>query len=199
MRRLTAVLLATPLLLASAGTAAHADPSQTISGGSSVELGTVGKKHHANFTGTMAPNKKSGTTEDNPNTTVLEGGTCNEAVTSGATTGTFTCTVTWIITTGKTICQVPDGAYAGTADYTSNSTGPKTVGSIKLYGVGAAGGGVLAGSGFTDFVPQGVLHITIDASDACGATAALDGAGIGDGGLDLGKKLEKFSGTADYT
>lgn len=184
LRRLTAVLLAVPLLFVAPGTA-YADPIP-------LTISHMEKKHHAEFTGKIATNKRSGDTSR---------GTCNEIVTSGLGAGTFGCYVEWefFAGVGGNICTVSSQTpgYVGKADYFSG-TATLTIGDVRLSGASRAGGGLLTGTAI-DSETLRVFRITIDAADACGATTLVDGMTGIDGESIAARVPLEFSGEADYT
>ena len=141
----------------------------------------------ATFQGPMASDRKSGDTDDS-------GGSCNEGLVSGTGPGAVTCHVTWTLSGVKDICHVDTGQKAGSAEFYSatNTSSPNHFGPITLNGAGEDGSGVLTGYGL-DVNSDKLMHITIDASDVCGAVdLARDLAG-----LELGVNGGKFTGHVD--
>lgn len=122
-----------------------------------------GRPHHATFRGPVAGDHKSGVAGDNVTTVKIEAGTCTETATNGAL---GSCSVTWQITTD--ICKVVPEVKVGTGSYTDSRGGTFD---FELFGAGEAGSGILDG-----YIPigNGIGHMHIDATDACGALALID-------------------------
>ena len=123
---------------------------------------------YATFQGWVAEDKRSGATWDtNPNDAVPLTGQCVAMGTHGVA---HQCGVRWEIANPRyTICTTSaDVGYVGTGQYRDHIFGVP----VDLYGVGAPGAATL--EGFLVLDGLHVLHIRIDASDACaGTTTAL--------------------------
>jgi hypothetical protein len=175
-RRRAALLASAALLLVLGGSA--------VGGGTGPASAVTARAREGAFSGSIDADKRGGSTS-----------TCNEVVTSGIGSGTITCSVEWSLYDNvRSICSVKKGQVAGEATYTSheNTPAPLSMPNIQLVGAEETGSGVFTGYFVTVTDPH-VFHITIDASDACGATdlAAL-------GGIYVGADAGAFTGHADY-